>query len=292
MSKTEKPLFLIASSVTARFSKPHQFSLEQTIKIAQKVRADGTQLYINPDRFISGSEDANYLKDLLSQAGFKTNVVHLPGYLTPEDLKSDVFNAAAIASRLINPIKKVGKLCVIHHSPFSGFADEEIVESVNRTFDQLQDPNLAIGFEHYYPPKLTIQNNLEEQVDRYLELLATLQQNIPAFAVFDIGRLRSFNNANNPKAPLEDSNYYLLEKMCHAVSNQSILMHLDDWNTNLKLAREEGNSTKVGTGILTPDYIKMSEFSNKYSIKFIAFVDETEDINQISDKQEVLGIFR
>lgn len=290
MRNIESVPFLIASSVTARL--PHQFSLEETINIAKGAGADGTQLYINPDRFIDGNENSAYLKDLLSQAGFKTNVVHLPGYLIPEHLKSDAFDAASIASRLISPIKKIGKLCVIHHSPFSGYSNKEIVESVNRAFDQLQEPNLAIGFEHYHPPKLTKQNNLEEQIDRYIELLYALQQNIPAFAVFDIGRLRSFNNANDPKAPLEDPNFYLLEKMSRALSNQSILMHIDDWKTNLKLPREEDNSTKVGKGILTPYYKKMAEFARKYSIKFIAFVDETEDITQISDKQKVLDIFR
>jgi len=290
MPNSESTPFLIASSVTAHTER--RFSLEKTIQMAHG-RADGTQLFINPEKFQLHEEDPYYLKDLLATTGLETNIVHLPGYLIPSDLIDSSFQAAFFASELLEPIPQVGKLCVIHHDPYAKVSNRTIVEATHKAFSALKDPDLSIGFEHYHPPVKTTQATLENQVEKYIELLGMLQEQVPAFAVFDLGRFYTINNANEPKVPLYDPNHKLLRAMCQSVKGQSVLIHAADCRDNTVKIGQPGNALRIGTeeGILTPVYRKLQEFGRKFNIKWIGIVDEAEDSTQVSNRDEVLKLF-
>jgi hypothetical protein len=282
--------FLIASSVTAELLHSKKFSLEETVELAAG-KADGTQLYVNPETFTSGKENTSRLKDMLAANGLDVNVVHIPGYAIPEDLSANSGHAMGIASELLTPVPGVGKLSIIHHDPFSGIPDQKIVEAASRTVEKLHDPHIAIGLEHFHPFKDTTQQNLAGQVDRYISLLQQMQEQVPTLAVFDIGRFWTTNNVNNPPAPLTDTDNALVEKMCKAVAGQSVLIHATDKQYMDRSFREPGNAVPIGTGVLTPIYKQMVLLGHKYDINWIGVVDETEAADAISDRKTVQEIF-
>lgn len=290
MIENREAPFIIASSVAANVSEPNRFSLEETIRIASG-RADGTQLYVNPDRFMGGSEDVSRLRDMLSQSGLTINVSHLPGYAIPRDLISNSARAMDISSDLLEPIPGVGKLCIIHHDPYSRVTDRDIIEAVASAVEGVHDPSIAIGLEHFHPFDKTTQDNLPEQVDKYIALLRRLQEILPAFAVFDTGRFYTANNGNVPPAPLYDPEYQLIRKLCEAFVGQQVLVHVTDKRDVVKPGRHPGNAAPLGEGLLTPHYKKLNELGRRYGIKWIGVVDETEDVDALSDRSAVQEIF-
>lgn len=286
-----KTPFIIASSVTAKFSSPDRFSLFKTVEIAAG-KADGVQLYVNP-----GSQELNVngiaqLKDKLAVGDLNVNVAHIPEYLTPLHLGDKSGEAIIIASDLLNSIHGVGKLCVIHHDPYSENTDREIVESTSRLVNSLHDPDIAIGLEHFHPFNKTTQLNLGEQVGRYISLLQRLQEQVPTFAVIDLGRFYSIRNVNTPPAPLTDPDHSYLEGICEATAGQSVLVHAADKTDMNKSFHEPGIAVPIGMGIFAPLYRKMNALGKKYSIRWIGVVDETESVNAISDRRIVQDIFR
>ena len=289
MNERQRIPFLIASSVAADFPPPHRFSLQKTIEIA-KGRADGTPFYFNPERFVPEDidhDDVGKLRDMLAKGGLVVNVVHLPGYAIPKDLKGKSRQAMSIASGLVDPIPDVGKLCVIHHDPFSTVSDSETVDTTSRVLDALGDSEIAIGLEHFHPFNQTTQANLAEQVDRYIELLGKMREQVPTFAVFDIGRFYTPDNANIPPAPLTDNDNQLVEKMCAAVAGQRVLVHAIDKKSMDRSFREQGNAVPLGTGVLTPIYRQMFLTGEKHHIQWIGVVNEIETVGAISNKEAI-----
>ncbi len=288
--------YLIASSVTAELAPPSRFGLKETIEVATGI-SDGTQLYINPSSFSESfpdHEDASQLKDMLAQAGLLTNVVHLPGYITPKELSEDVKDSMRIASQILTPKStEVGKLLVIHHKPMSGISNDEIVRSTMAALENLHDPDIGFGFENFYPFKSTNQENLGDQVDQYVELLNQLQDETPTFAVLDVARLFASpsSNINEPPAPLNDPEYKFLEKMCRAVEGQFILVHGTDKYDTYESFSTPGNAAPLGTGAFTPAYRKMAELTQKYNIRILGVVDETESLSAISSTENIQRLF-
>lgn len=289
MNEAPRTPFLIASSVTAELPKPDQFSLKRTIEIASG-RADGTQLYVNPGSLEVRSKNGTaQLRDMLAKAGLTVNVVHVPEYAVPDSFFGTAGHAMQFASELINPIPNVGKLCVVHNDPSSEVSDADIVLSAIRTVKGAKDPDMAIGLEHFHP-KTTTTETLPEQIDRYLELLYQMQQEIPAFAVFDTGRFYSLNNANTPPRHLDDVDFKLVNKMCEALNGQRVLVHATDKNDMNKSFREPGVAVPIGTGVFTPFYQEMARAGKKNGIQWIGVVDETEAIGAISDRETVQNL--
>lgn len=291
MAERQPVPFLIASSVTAEYPKPHRFSLERTIEIAQG-RADGTQLYVNPGSAEVGSKNrAAQIKDMLAEAGLTVNVVHTPEYAVPDSFFGTVGHAITIASEILNPIPEIGKLCVVHHDPSSPASNSDIVLSAVREIKSSKDPNMAIGLEHFHP-KTTTTETLPEQIDKYLELLYKMQQEIPTFAVFDTGRFYSLNNANIPPKPLDDVDFKLVNKMCEALSGQKVLVHATDKNDLNRSFRDPGVAVPIGTGVFAPFYQEMARAGRRNGIEWIGVVDETEAVEAISDRKTVQNLIQ
>lgn len=291
MSNQERN-FIIASSVTARFPEPGRFGLRETIDLA-KGRAKGVQLYIDPARQPPLTpDDIEDLKTQLKESYLNRNVVHLPGYLIPSDLEGNTREAMRLASALLDPIPDAGKVAVIHHLPYSGYSEEEIVTTAQRTWTAIGDPDLTFGFENYYPPAITNQENLPEQVQQYLSLLQRMQAVVSTIAVFDTGKLHTINANNNGK-PLDDPEFHLMQAMCEAVKGQPVLLHIADIRDINKRFSEPGNSIAVGSeeGVMTPVYNELARLGRKNGITWIGAVDETEDINAISNGEVVTSIF-
>lgn len=286
----ENPIpFLIASSVTEDLPQPFKYSLEMTIGLAQG-KADGTQLYINSKPFEEKREDIGKLRYMLSRAGLLINVAHLPGYATSAELTEEVKESMQISSKLLSPDSTpVGKVLVIHHDPLSG---EKNIDTVRATADavySLKDPNVVIGLENFYP-KSTTQEELDNQVDQYVDLLGLMHEKVPTVAVLDVARL--FASKEAPAAPLYDPEYKFLEKMVKSVANQPVLIHGTDKKDVTKSFRIEGNAVPLGTGAFTPAYRKLAEFSKTYGLNIIGVVDETTNPNAISNKATIQDLFR
>lgn len=282
--------YILASSVTARLGDTDRYSLSKTVQIAAG-RADGTQLFVNPSSFQSGKEDTGRLRDALEQAGLSVNVVHLPGHLVPIEFEREAAEALGYASDILTPIPDVGKVCVIHHDPFSPVTDDAIIESARRVVARVDDPLITLGLEHFHPPALTNQDNLSAQVDRYLELLRRLSSYVPTVPVIDIGRFYSTSNAHMPPRRLDDPEFKLLERICQAVRGRNVLIHAaDQRDINLGF-REPGNLVPIGEGQWTPVLRKLAVLGRQYQLRWIGVVDETEDSRAISDRAVVQGIF-
>src|SRR3989344_467704 len=183
MNEGQPVPFLIASSATSEYPKPHRFSLVRTIELASG-RADGTQLYINHSNPEVNRGGTARLKDMLAEAGLTVNVAHVPEYAVPDSFFGTAGHAMGIASDLFSPIPGIGQLCVVHHNPTSQASDADIIESAAREIGAKRSPDLAIGLEHFHP-KTTTTEDLPQQIEQYLELLLKMQREIPTFAVFD-----------------------------------------------------------------------------------------------------------